>query len=89
MFGLHGPLIGDPNCSNVETQTWVKLSDKMWDEIKRTEEKIYGKNTSGAIKLTAIGKFENNNPDNSTDAWADRVHFRFELIEIVAAERPR
>lgn len=87
-FGIHGATIGDRSCSGGETGTWVSVTQAMWDELTRATEKAYGmKNVAGPIDMVAVGRFERNNPSFASDTWADRLPFRFELMQIENAVR--
>jgi len=87
-FGIHGAVIGDRSCSSVETQTWVSLTPAMWDEVTRAMENAYEMtNVTGSLDMIAVGRFERNKPSQSSDTWADRVPFKFELMRIEKAIR--
>ena len=82
----HGPTLEDLNCSSARTGIWVSVTPAMWNEIDRATVNAYGiKNAGGPLEILAVGRFGRNNPAFSSDSWADRLPFKFELMRIEKA----
>jgi hypothetical protein len=88
-FGKHGATLEDKNCSSAKAGTWVSVPPAIEDELTRATEAAYGmKNVSGGpLDVLAWGRFVRNNPSHLSDAWEDRLLFKFELMRIEKAAR--
>lgn len=87
--GRHGLELCEKDCSSSGwAKVWVKATPDLYDELGRAMEEAYGmKNASGALDLTAVGKFGRNYRSQGSDSLEDNAPYKFELMRIEKASR--
>lgn len=87
--GRHGPTFVDRACLNFGAGIWVSVSPAVWRELGRAMEDAYGADMAGVLDVVAVGKFGWNRPSFASDSLADKAAYRFELLRVERAVRPR